>query len=438
MSSWIEKQEATGQSTLPNCPFCRHLMTPDDIVIILGRPFTPCESIEGMTPNNEELDELTLQFLNEHTQPCPACGARIEKIEGGCDLMECMCGFRFCYRCGSQGAECSCTPDHHSFWDNVVDRAASPEAGPVASVDEATGQVNLLAHILKRKRKEEGRRKQRKRRAMRRTAHKECQFLDEFTSSAKWLFCPVERAGLRMLDQYYRGLATTLERQEDSYWSRIREDDEREKTAALTGMVLESFLFLPKAGSKFFVNYQHALSHKRLRDVQKWEKSHELREHDKVAKTGFSMETFLFLPNENAFLSILAKQESAEEIACFRRGSYDEDDDDDLLIGPLEPSNLDMLLMNGAILFEDSDYSKTCERLNLWFERQAARDDAIISRRFEGEFLSFRCCCGDCVKCRRRQTESEKWNVLQIRQLFLPTDEKKDLEMEAIEFDWVE
>jgi hypothetical protein len=40
--------------------------------------------------------------------------------EQGCDKVKCRCGFRFCHGCGSENAQCSCTPATHGFIDNVT------------------------------------------------------------------------------------------------------------------------------------------------------------------------------------------------------------------------------------------------------------------------------------------------------------------------------
>ena len=40
----------------------------------------------------------------QQVKPCPACGARIEKA-GGCDLMRCHCGHRFCWLCSQPDAQ---------------------------------------------------------------------------------------------------------------------------------------------------------------------------------------------------------------------------------------------------------------------------------------------------------------------------------------------
>jgi len=48
---------------------------------------------------------------------CRRCGNGVELREG-CLKMKCLCGYRFCYKCGSENAQCGCTPSHHGFTDN--------------------------------------------------------------------------------------------------------------------------------------------------------------------------------------------------------------------------------------------------------------------------------------------------------------------------------
>ena len=56
-------------------------------------------------------DNLTLQWLNENIKQCGVCGSHIEKADG-CDSMECLCGFQFCFNCGAAGGICECNPGH--------------------------------------------------------------------------------------------------------------------------------------------------------------------------------------------------------------------------------------------------------------------------------------------------------------------------------------
>ena len=132
LQQWFEACERMGRSE-PTCPTCRK---PVDIQheapLVLGRPFEPA----GLTtprPPQEEMDELTQHYMSSVAKACRSCGAWIEKSDG-CYKMQCLCGYRFCWNCESQGSSCDCTPRNHVFWDNVLHcnaygqaRVATPE-----------------------------------------------------------------------------------------------------------------------------------------------------------------------------------------------------------------------------------------------------------------------------------------------------------------------
>ena len=85
MVTWIEKQECNGgpPASLPGCPFCRAEMSQGDVRCILGRPYQPKQpTITDTLINEAEIDDLTLDWLNEHTMLCQGCGSRIEKESG--------------------------------------------------------------------------------------------------------------------------------------------------------------------------------------------------------------------------------------------------------------------------------------------------------------------------------------------------------------------
>ena len=102
LARWIEKEESSGQTTAASCPFCRVSLSDEDVHSILGRHFKPKEDY---MQSSEEIDMLTLQWINSQTKPCPGCGCRVEKSEG-CDHMTCLCGYEFCFGCAQ--AMCSC------------------------------------------------------------------------------------------------------------------------------------------------------------------------------------------------------------------------------------------------------------------------------------------------------------------------------------------
>jgi hypothetical protein len=177
----------------------------EEILELLGRHFQPRTGTVNGT-DEAEMDDLTLHWLQEQTRLCPSCGVRIQKIEG-CDLMECMCGYRFCYRCGSQGAQCSCTPLNHYFWDNILDRQAHRAAPQVAAVDRETGHVDLQGYI----------RRQRVRRERQEEREATERMIDEIISDAWFLFLP-EKIRARVQAEVRRVRRTRSVRREIERW----------------------------------------------------------------------------------------------------------------------------------------------------------------------------------------------------------------------------
>jgi hypothetical protein len=63
------------------------------------------DSVQG----NTKLQE----WLRTNARPCPACHVIVSRSEG-CDTMTCVCGTRFCYKCGCQ--PCKCHSEHADIW----------------------------------------------------------------------------------------------------------------------------------------------------------------------------------------------------------------------------------------------------------------------------------------------------------------------------------
>eukprot|EP00756_Hemistasia_phaeocysticola_P057480 Hpha_TRINITY_DN34087_c0_g1::TRINITY_DN34087_c0_g1_i1::g.30560::m.30560/K10630/RBCK1, HOIL1; RanBP-type and C3HC4-type zinc finger-containing protein 1 len=61
-------------------------------------------------------------ILSGGGRQCKRCKLFVQK-DAGCNKMMCLCGFRFCYECGSENAQCGCTPSSHGFWDNRQHKA---------------------------------------------------------------------------------------------------------------------------------------------------------------------------------------------------------------------------------------------------------------------------------------------------------------------------
>lgn len=67
---------------------------------------------------NEENERLTEEYLKRSTiRKCRRCGNGVVKASG-CLKMKCRCGYRFCFQCGSENAQCGHTPASHGFINN--------------------------------------------------------------------------------------------------------------------------------------------------------------------------------------------------------------------------------------------------------------------------------------------------------------------------------
>eukprot|EP00581_Thalassiosira_minuscula_P030693 CAMPEP_0183787790 /NCGR_PEP_ID=MMETSP0739-20130205/67723_1 /TAXON_ID=385413 /ORGANISM="Thalassiosira miniscula, Strain CCMP1093" /LENGTH=512 /DNA_ID=CAMNT_0026031883 /DNA_START=49 /DNA_END=1587 /DNA_ORIENTATION=- len=196
MVKWIEREESSGQTNAtPTCPFCRSSICDEDVIAILGRPFEPKQATANNGPNasDDEIDDLTLHWMNENTVPCGVCGYRIEK-ESGCDKMECLCGYRFCYSCGVAGAVCDCNPGH----DFDADYVAGEE--PIRDVD---GNVDLRSCINRRnvRRERENKKEERENEESRRWSSSETAAA-VCTVNGRWLFSSKNNDGcIKMLEQ---------------------------------------------------------------------------------------------------------------------------------------------------------------------------------------------------------------------------------------------
>lgn len=84
----------------------------------MERPLLPAGSVK---PEQEEpnMDEATMLYMKKETRLCGGCGGRVIK-SSGCNKMQCLCGYRFCYKCGQVGASCDCDGVGHGFFDNVL------------------------------------------------------------------------------------------------------------------------------------------------------------------------------------------------------------------------------------------------------------------------------------------------------------------------------
>mmetsp|Transcript_8142 Transcript_8142/g.11842 ORF Transcript_8142/g.11842 Transcript_8142/m.11842 type:complete len:239 (-) Transcript_8142:1634-2350(-) len=146
---WIHTEESAGQSQ-STCPFCRMKLPEEETSLLLGRPFESF-AVKENVGHDEEIDEFTLSWLEQNTKSCPRCRAYIQKaFDYDCDLMECLCGNRFCFHCGSQGGRCDCVPQYHGFWDNVLDCCTDRSDSPYLAFRDEAGCIQFKDHILHR------------------------------------------------------------------------------------------------------------------------------------------------------------------------------------------------------------------------------------------------------------------------------------------------
>ena len=120
LGRWIAEEESAGM-LVPRCPMpqCQAPLQAEEVTRMLGRTYQPQVKLEADGgKDTKELDAETKAWLRENTKSCGGCGAHICKSDG-CDKMQCLCGWRFCWRCGCVGATCDCNKGH-GFFDNIL------------------------------------------------------------------------------------------------------------------------------------------------------------------------------------------------------------------------------------------------------------------------------------------------------------------------------
>lgn len=216
---WLETAETTTTTALgpdeddvrpllpPGCPSCDTPRTWDETRAVLGRPFTP-RIAQKLLPRaiitvDQDMDELTRRVLEITTRPCPHCGTGIEKLTDTCDKMMCLCGYRFCYRCGAPGAACSCIENqgHGWFHNGLPDRMSrfltEYDLALVAQPDERTGHIDLKRHL-----RQVAVRKERAMRLDQNISESYIRELCPLVGNAQWLFASSSRAAtLEMLSR---------------------------------------------------------------------------------------------------------------------------------------------------------------------------------------------------------------------------------------------
>lgn len=122
----------------PGDGVCPRLVCPRccaETCLACGRPWHPApqtcedaaaaERARDSTPEARAAEKATERYLSRaKVRRCKQCGNGVLK-SSGCEKMRCRCGYEFCYRCGTPGATCKCTPSNHVFWDNIDNEASA-------------------------------------------------------------------------------------------------------------------------------------------------------------------------------------------------------------------------------------------------------------------------------------------------------------------------
>lgn len=142
----------------PICPHpgCQAIINPTTIEKILGRSYKPMvwnlsKEAEGQNDDNHDSNDdsdtvLFQKWLKENeAQQCSNCKVYIVREEG-CDAIQCLCGYRFCWTC--KGAECNCGHCESEYFDNIW-RDEDLEEIPVVATPEDL--MNFKEFYLKRR-----------------------------------------------------------------------------------------------------------------------------------------------------------------------------------------------------------------------------------------------------------------------------------------------
>jgi hypothetical protein len=97
----------------------------------------------SQTASEREAEErATAAFIERsNIRICKRCGNGVVK-SSGCNKLKCRCGYRFCYVCGSENAQCGHTPSSHGFIDNLTGRGDFSNLRDERSPGEAKSSNN--------------------------------------------------------------------------------------------------------------------------------------------------------------------------------------------------------------------------------------------------------------------------------------------------------
>lgn len=402
MVQWVTNQESSGRTTPPICPFCRVELSEPDVLLLLGRPFQPKGSLNSTSsrPVEEEMDELTLHLLQEQTRQCTSCGAYIEKVPGGCDLMECLCGYRFCYNCGKPGGTCSCTPSHHYFWDNVLDRHAPRHAHTGATKDEETGHVLNLKNYIVRRRVQDSRARKRVEVA------REQRDVDQYFLSAKWIFSPKTRSSFRILNELEE--RKQVQRQRALKMRRRNREEEHVGESFLSARWI--FCCSTKMSASKMLEQQ--MQAERVKKRRAWNAKKIFIEQKDVGEIYMSAR-WLFVGAKATASRMLEQQIKAEELRRARTRKVNEVD--------AITTEIDEFLKNGRWLFKKGSSEVMSKRLSRLLEHHTR----IERMRYEESLMRlWDYVTDDEDSDGGDRVSDEKENACAIRLLFLSEDEK--------------
>lgn len=369
MVRWLEREESSGQGRPPTCPFCRSAARDRDVIAILGRPFES-KRATGDGPNNggeEEVDELTMQWLDEHTVPCGVCGSRIEK-ESGCDKIECLCGYRFCFRCGAANARCACNPGH-GFDRNAGYIADDP-------IRDSEGRVDLGSCINRKNirkerenRREENEREVRGRWELSRDVRVELGL--GCTSTGKWLFSPKKNSrSMLMLTQQLAQSNVHGERRD------------KRRDGRLNASLGTSWL----SARRWTVVLQQLLNGDRVRRSKKhpWRRAMEEADHSNADVLSLNL-VALFLPNKTGIRLLEGVMDAVRKRTKRARV---EDRELDFL-------SIDFFIESGAWLFHTSAPGRTHANLEKLLKHSAEGRNKRFNKRLQ-ELFSGGCNTPNC------------------------------------------
>merc|ERR1712232_1116692 len=122
MSQWAETaindQRLTIKCPTAGCAYC--LWDQDLKVLVSQAAFAKHQEhknrdyLKHLRSTMKNNDALT-NWLKSNARPCPDCHVIVSRYEG-CNSMMCICGTRFCYKCGYKKCECRNGRNRDDIW----------------------------------------------------------------------------------------------------------------------------------------------------------------------------------------------------------------------------------------------------------------------------------------------------------------------------------